>query len=250
MEEASTVRSRGLSGNVLKIIAIVTMLIDHIGAVIIEPGIFHAPDQAAIQAVLATDAGLKWFAADQVLRTVGRIAFPIFCFLLVEGFLHTKDWKKYAARLLAFALISEIPFDMAVFGSWFNPEYQNVFFTLFVGLLVLEGYRRFESSQIKQILVMLAGCVAAFLLRCDYNVFGIVLIVILYLFRNNRKYRTLAGGLMAALESSSFFCAAALAFIPIHLYNGTRGKLRLKYLFYWFYPVHLLILYAIRIVVF
>lgn len=226
------------------------MLIDHIGAVIIEPGIFHSPDEAAIQAVLATDAGLKWFAADQVLRTVGRIAFPIFCFLLVEGFLHTKDWKKYAARLLAFALISEVPFDMAVFGAWFNPEYQNVFFTLFVGLLVLEGYRRFESSQIKQILVMLAGCVAAFLLRCDYNVFGIVLIVILYLFRNNRKYRTLAGGLMAALESSSCFCAAALAFIPIHLYNGTRGKLRLKYLFYWFYPVHLLILYAIRIVVF
>lgn len=250
MEAASTARPRGLSGNALKIIAMVTMLIDHIGAVIIEPGIFHTPDQAAVQAVLATEAGLKWIAVDQVLRTVGRIAFPIFCFLLVEGFLHTKDVKKYLMRLLAFALISEVPFDMAIFGTWFDPAYQNVFFTLFIGLLVLEGYRRLEASQMKQILVMFAGCAAAFLVRCDYNVFGIVLVVILYLFRNNKRYRTVAGALMAAMESNSFFCAAALAFIPIHLYNGTRGKSGLKYVFYWFYPVHLLILYAIRMVAF
>ncbi len=250
MAQTVAAREKGLSGNALKIIAVLSMVIDHIGASIIEQGIFHRPDAEAVQAVLSTDIGLKWFFADRVLRTVGRLAFPIMAFLLVEGYLHTRDFKKYAERMFLFALISEIPFDLAFYGTWFAPRHQNVFFTLFIGLLVLEGYSRFQFSQTKQQLIMLAGCAIALLLRCDYDATGIILILVMYIFHENKKYMTLMGALIAGIGSSSNFFAAALAFIPIYMYNGTRGRMKLKYFFYLFYPVHLLVLYAARVLIF
>ncbi len=121
MTESTAFPKKGISGNTLKIIAIITMLIDHIGAVVIENGILKYQDPLLMQTILATPEGVKWSTIDFALRTIGRISFPIFCFLLVEGFLHTKDVRKYGIRLLAFALISEIPFDLAIFNSWFHP---------------------------------------------------------------------------------------------------------------------------------
>ena len=169
------------------------------------------------------------------------------CLLLVDGFLYTHNVKKYGSRLLLFSLISEIPFDLAFFGTWFYPAYQNVYITLFIGLVVLVGYRRWEYDAVKKMLVVAAGGAAAYLLRCDYDISGILMIVILYEFRRNKRYQVLAGGLMAALESISFFGAAVLAFIPISMYNGTRGRINLKYFFYWFYPVHIMVLYLIQL---
>ncbi len=113
--------------------------------------------------------------------------------------------------------------------------------------MVLVGYRRWEYDAVKKMLVVAAGGAAAYLLRCDYDISGILMIVILYEFRRNKRYQVLAGGLMAALESISFFGAAVLAFIPISMYNGTRGRINLKYFFYWFYPVHIMVLYLIQL---
>lgn len=115
--------------------------------------------------------------------------------------------------------------------------------------MVLAGYQRCEYDVVKKMLVAAAGCAAAYLLRCDYDISGIVMIVILYEFHNNKYYQMLAGGLMAAIESIIAFGAAALAFIPISMYNGTRGRMNLKYFFYWFYPVHLTVLYLIQLLV-
>ena len=97
---------------------------------------------------------------------------------------------------------------------------------------------------------MVAGCAAALLLRSDYDATGIILILVLYIFRGNKKYRTLMGALIAGIESAGNFFAAALAFIPVSMYNGTRGRIKLKYFFYLFYPVHLLVLYAARVLIF
>ena len=220
------IRSGGISGNTLKMVAIVIMFIDHIGAGIVEPYL-----NMNMGAMEGNEMLSRLYYLDRGLRIIGRAAFPIFCFLLVEGFLHTHNVKKYGSRLLLFGLISEIPFDLAFFGTWFYPEYQNVYITLFIGLVVL------------------AGCAAAYLLRCDYDISGILMIVILYEFRRNKRYQVLAGGLMAALESISIFGAAVLAFIPISMYNGTRGRINLKYFFYWFYPVHIMVLYLIQLLV-
>ena len=237
-------RSGGISGNTLKMIAIITMLIDHIGAGVVEP--YLSMNMGAMD---GNEMFNRLYYLDRGLRIIGRVAFPIFCFLLVEGFLHTRDVKKYGSRLLLFSLFSEVPLDLIFFNTWFYPGYQNVYITLFIGLVVLAGYQRCEYDVVKKMLVAAAGCAAAYLLRCDYDISGIVMIVILYEFHNNKYYQMLAGGLMAAIESIIAFGAAALAFIPISMYNGTRGRMNLKYFFYWFYPVHLTVLYLIQLLV-
>ena len=93
-------------------------------------------------------------------------------------------------------------------------------------------------------------CLVYTSLRCDYDATGIILILVMYIFHENKKYMTLMGALIAGIGSSSNFFAAALAFIPIYMYNGTRGRMKLKYFFYLFYPVHLLVLYAARVLIF
>lgn len=246
----------GLSGSTLKCIALITMLIDHIGATIVE-GILNRDYPAVLsndsyRAYLKSHAML--ISADQILRGIGRIAFPIFCFLLVEGFLHTKNKKKYALRLFLFALISEIPFDIAFRNTWFSFTAQNVFFTLFFGLLMIWlldiirqksfTYPLIQATGYLIIIVAFMGI--AYQLRVDYSSIGIAAIAAIYLLRNNR----LAGSLAACLLLCIFYSneiPCLLSVFLIGMYNGTRG-LNLKYLFYAFYPIHLTILYVICMV--
>lgn len=230
---------RGISGSTLKLIAIVSMFIDHVGAVIVERmllqkypfGLFPRSDFLTV--------------LDNVLRSIGRIAFPIFCFLLVEGFLHTKNVAKYALRLFLFALISEIPFNLAITGKVFYKNYQNVYFTLLIGLLVMILFRMIEEKVTFSIALRLllyggalfAGIKLASFLMTDYDGFGVLCIMVLYIFRRNRTYQLLMGCFAFMWE-----VPAPLAFLPISWYSGNRG-LKMKYFFYAFYPLHLLVLY-------
>ena len=234
-------QQKGLTGSTLKIIAMVTMLIDHIGASILERGVMPKVADGSVM-----DAGVeamkvynRWKVVDMACRGIGRIAFPIFCFLLVEGFLHTGNWKKYFSRLFLFSLISEVPFDLAVFKSWYDFSSQNVFFTLFLGLLALAGIR-WGTGLWKQALALIMCVGAAQLINCDYGAFGVFFIVLLYMTRYDKKTQTVLGALSLVWELPGI-----LAFIPIRLYNGTRGRCGNKYFFYAFYPAHLLILWMI-----
>ncbi|MBS6195986.1 MAG: conjugal transfer protein TraX [Clostridiales bacterium] len=229
-------RFRCLSGSTLKILAIIAMAVDHFAASIIYYGILLPAAPISPQTPVWI-----WYQVYQIMRFIGRIAFPIFCFLLVEGFLHTSDRKRYGLRLFLFALISELPFDLAVFNSPLYPDGQNVFFTLLIGLLVIWGMEKADFSKYSFPLHMIciaAGSLAAWLLKTDYDYKGIILIAILYFFRSHPVLRTVAGCLSLYWEAP-----ACLAFIPLNLYNGKRG-ISLKYFFYLFYPVHLL-LYAL-----
>ena len=146
-------KSKGIPGSTLKMIALISMLIDHIGAVVLEAKLIDLGMGEAMESQQGTIDFMAQYGTlyitDIVLRFIGRIAFPIFCFLLVEGFMHTRSRFKYGRNLLLFALISEIPFNLAIarsmgdtqlaFGVLY-PDYQNVFFTLFIGLLCLCGY--------------------------------------------------------------------------------------------------------------
>lgn len=220
---------RGISGYTIKMLAIVTMLIDHIGYMLAYLFYYNKDMQIWVK----------------ILRTVGRIAFPLFCFLLVEGFIHTKNIKKYAIRLFIFSLISEIPYDLALYRE-LTFDAQNVFFTLLIGLLVLAAMKKFSDNYLIQAIMVGLGCGLSILLKTDYNWEGIIIIVILYYFRNNILMKTIVGGVMMFYSSLGFgYGMAVLSLIPIRLYNGTKGKNYMKYLFYWFYPVHLLILYGI-----
>lgn len=234
---------KGISGSTLKIIAIVTMLIDHIGAVIVE--------RMIVRGVPFGGMRLKdLYLLDQVLRSIGRIGFPLFCFLLVEGFVHTKNRVKYGLRLGFFALLSEIPFNLALGGKVFLPKYQNVFFTLLIGFFVMAAFRQIEEkckekrilSVILMVVALAVGMAVAVLLKTDYDYLGIVSIVVLYVFRNYRPFQMLFGALSFMWE-----IPAPAAFLAAACYNGRRG-LRLKYIFYVFYPAHLLILYFIAVI--
>lgn len=228
---------RGLSGSTLKLIAVGTMLLDHVGAVVVERGVILSDPHRLMSA--------GWWQLDMLLRYgFGRVAFPIFCFLLVEGFEKTHDRRRYALRLGLFCLLSEIPFDLAFSGTPVDWPAQNVFFTLTIGFCTLwgvetvfcrpwsEGRRRVAACGI-----LLAGMGLAELLHTDYSAFGVLFIFLFYVMANRpERQRNLVLGLACAWEFT-----APLALIPIHFYNGQRGW-RLKYIFYCFYPVHLLLL--------
>ena len=214
-----------MSGTALKWIAVISMLIDHTAEVLMN-------HNAALTEPI-------WAQIYVLMRGIGRIAFPIYAFLLVEGFLHTRDVKKYLTRMFLFAVVSEIPFDLAVFHTPFYWGYQNVFFTLFLGLLALAGIR-WGTGLWKRALALIMCVGAAQLINCDYGAFGVFFIVLLYMTRYDKKTQTVLGALSLVWELPGI-----LAFIPIRLYNGTRGRCGNKYFFYAFYPAHLLILWMI-----
>lgn len=220
-----------LSGSALKLIAVVTMLIDHIAFVFLA------------ESPLALSFGGHSLRLYTLMRWIGRLAFPIFCFLLVEGFRHTSDRKKYALRLFAFALLSEIPWNLEHTGTLFYAG-QNVFFTLLLGYLGIWTMERFPHDR-KKLAFFLAGLLLeAILLDADYGASGFGFILVLYLLRDNALFQAIVG---SCFLSSTW--RAGLAFIPINLYNGKRGFIRGKaaaYCFYAFYPVHMLVLYFLR----
>ena len=238
--------SRGLTGGDLKLIAVVTMFLDHIGAAILEsPAIWYVLDRGEIDPFFNSPTLEVVRIADFILRRIGRISFPIFCFLLVEGFLHTKNLKGYFRRLAVFALLSEIPFNLAFCGWWLDPEYQNIFFTLLLGLLAMTCLRHFGDRSLPGLLLALGCILLGELFRVDYGAFGVALILILYLLRNRKAVRTVAGCLAVSWEAT-----ACLAFLPIWFYNGERGRKFPKYFFYAFYPLHILALWGLRMILF
>lgn len=242
---------KSLSAGNLKWIALFTMLLDHIGAAVIGP--LYVADYFVNDEL--------WYQIYMVLRTIGRSAFPIYCFLLVEGYIHTRNRMRYGITLFIFGLLSEIPFDLAFDTDFYNIT-DNVFYTLLLGLTALSLgdilYRKWRSHQadtwenaigdIKELLckVVVGVPIAylAYLLGTDYSYKGILLIMVLHYFRNNRYLQCIMGYLSFIWYSFSF-----PAFVCMRFYNGRRGK-QFKYFFYLFYPAHLLILYWIRIAIY
>jgi hypothetical protein len=219
----------------LKILACLFMLIDHIGAILY-------PDV-------------------RLLRIIGRLAFPIFVFLIAEGYRKTKDLTNFMGRLLVFALISQLAFNAAFLGSATKPDslYLNVLFTLVMGVYALYLYDK--KQNIGYVILIAAVCE---LLHTDYGAFGVLLIFVSHKYYDNFiKLTTGYVGLMFLYVGQWIFTfkdahptvplldiltkyyplepIALLALVLIKFYNGKRGR-NLKHLFYAFYPVHLFVL--------
>lgn len=239
----------GLTGSTLKWIAIVTMLIDHIGASILTKKLLYMGDNPEAFGGVTPQFIEQYnnlYYVMRVTRTIGRIAFPIFCFLLVEGFLRTKNFRKYFLRMASFALLAEIPFDLVFATSPVFWGYQNVMITLLIGMLTMYGCRVLEEKIPNKVgqFVAWGGCFAlgaivAELLKTDYGAKGIIPIMVLYLLRHFKLYQMIGGALSFIWE-----IPAPLSFLFIGFYNGKRG-MKMKYFFYLFYPLHLIILYLI-----
>jgi len=213
-----------LHGTSLKIIAMLSMFVDH-------------------SAVIFVDS-TKYPHVYEIMRTFGRLAFPIFCFLIVEGYYHTHNIKKYLGRLLLFAIISEIPFDLMVAsvpGTHFG--HQNVFFTLFLGLLTVCCIDANRKNVYMNFISIIISCLTAYFLKADYSYYGILQILFFYYMKNMPLYRILGIGMLNMYMGQPF---GVVALLFIELYNGKRG-FNIKYLTYLFYPIHLLVLYSIKI---
>ena len=225
-------RFRCLSGSGLKILAIVAMLIDH-SAICFSP---------LLGRHLFTLFKLS-FTPYLLLRGFGRIAFPIFCFLLAEGFRHTHSRLRYGLSLLIFALLSELPYDLFNQGSFGYPR-QNVFFTLLLGFLGIWALVALEGKPLRMSLSLLGLGVCAALLNADYGWRGFLLILLTYLLGEHPLVQAFTGVTLLNWPGG-----VALAYPFLNLYNGQRGFVRgagAKYFFYFFYPVHLLLLWLLH----
>ena len=216
--------AKALSQEGLKTIACITMLLDHMGAVL--------------------------FPQNLWLRIIGRMAFPIYCFLLAEGAHHTKNPGKYALRLFMGLVLAEIPYDLALYGT-ISFAHQSVMFTLLLAFLSIQSTRYFSGPMR---LIGLIPIIAAELLHTDYGAMGVLTAVLFYITRNMEEKRLLQTvGLLAlglSVISTSFIQPLAiLAMIPISLYSGkkTTHSKALQWGFYLFYPVHLLVLLMISV---
>lgn len=225
-----------LSSSTLKIIAMVAMVIDHYSV------IFYGQETT-------------------ILRHIGRISFPIFAFLIAEGAKRSKNKLKYAVRLLVFAFISEIPYDWGFYGEVLYIEKQNVFFTLFLGLVSVITYDMLQKRKLGLLAFITTAVfgLAAALLESDYGFMGVVVITLMGVFHSTKAGSRYLGFTLASFLTCIAYIPpvgvyfippqiyATLAAVPISLYNGKKGIKINKYFFYIFYPMHILILWTVKL---
>ncbi len=245
-------RKKGLSGNCLKLIACILMFFDHLSQGVALQSVGFTPTYGGPFFDASAWAG---FPNAEMLATVavffGRIAFPIFCFFLVQGILLTRDYKKQILRLLLFALIAEVPFDLGLFGQVFYGEHQNVLFTLALGAATIVAMKYVQDgekgkwSKLSAALIFVAAAAVAEFLKFDYGAFGITAMVLFYLVSANRR-GTMLAGLVAFLFEAPYYGTVYLSLPLIYLYNGKRGRGG-RWFFYIFYPAHLLALYLLSL---
>ena len=214
----------------------------------------------ALASMMIDHAGLALFPNIGAFRCIGRIAFPIYCFLLTQGFLHTRDLRAYARRLTLFAILSEIPFDLLIFGRVASGVEQNVLFSLLLGLLALYGARTLKRQPAAVSVYALILCLIAMIARVSFGWLAIALCLCFYFFRDSRPRMMLCAGSILLLYTLSLqlsgvtrsWVLVSLCSLPalpvIALYNNKRGLRTplLMFLFYAAYPLHLVALIAIR----
>ena len=220
----------------LKIIAIITMVCDHLGDAL--------------------------FSVVSPLNFIGRMAFPIFAFQLSEGYIHTKNIKRYLLRIFVFAIISQIPFYLFI-HKFFGRSGLNIFFTLFLGLTSILLYDKIKKkvkskNKIINVLAILPAIILSIigqLLDVDYGWWGVILIFVFFVFKDNKIKTVIAFLILCIIKYSIEIILNGFSYLYIQLmlwtmlpialivlYNGEQGR-KIKYLSYAFYPIHLLLLY-------
>ncbi|MGN0159896.1 MAG: TraX family protein [Lachnospiraceae bacterium] len=220
-----------LDASTLKIFAMIIMVIDHVGVVL--------------------------FPAKTGLRIVGRLSFPIFAYFVAEGYTHTRNKGKYLGRMAFFALVTEPFFDLAFCGGW-SMENQNVLVTFFlalVGLYIKDQLAQMNGGTFGAVagnlagyVVILAAAVIAEFLQTDYGCFGVMMVYIYQVLQDRFVYKHVFGTALQIFGATGIQRYSAFSTILLLFYNGKRG-VNLKYMFYIFYPAHLLVLYLVARIV-
>ncbi|WP_183147856.1 TraX family protein [Chryseobacterium nematophagum] len=205
----------------MKILALVTMIIDHIGAIFYPHLIF--------------------------LRIIGRVAFVLYAFMLVEGVYHTNNIHKYIKKIFIWALLSEVPFDIAFYGTPFYFGHQNIYFTLLISILGIYYLQRIKSFFYSIIVVLVVINVSCFL-NFDYSWYGTTMILAFYLLKKLNAFKYIFIQTISTIATFNILGVqifAFLGFIPILIYNGQQGK-KIGAIYYSCYAIHLLIFALIK----
>lgn len=236
-----------VTGTSLKIYGYVTLLCYSISMTVVQRGLIHTGQYSteALSQLLKDDPNIMLLSGwASVLQLLGGLAVPVFGFLLVEGFLHTGSFKRYLLRMLAFAAVSEIPYDFAMSGKVWDWGSQNTLFTLAVCLVMLYGLRLFSQKKgavcrIAQLLIVVAAVFWSSVIRSNFGLCMVLLTAVYYLFYEKKGLR-----LMLGCAISILYVTGPISTYVLWQYNGEPGKAqgKYKYVFYGLYPLHLAVL--------
>lgn len=243
-----------MSGFTIKLLAVIFMTIDHIYKLI--------PALTAYIPNITLSTPFISVTLTTLTAFLGRLAFPLFAFCVSEGCRHTKNISGYLKRLFIFAVISEIPFDYAFFGSFIYLGHQNVLWTFFFGVLAIYLYNNLKRTPLLALFSVFSTATVCYVLKTDYSSIGVLLIFVLYITKSKPLrfigafliisfyylyfkglYSVFINGSIAPLMLLQFIFTVA-SIILLVFYNGKQGH-KLKWFFYIYYPLHLIILNSI-----
>lgn len=229
----------------LKMFACIVMLIQTVGIAVIEKGLIHLDQytQESLNQAMSQDSRLMTLAGiGSIIQLIGGMAIPVFAFLLVEGFRNTSDYKKYLLTMIITALVSEIPYDLAICGKVWDLSSQNAMITMCICLILLKCMELFSNSSgfagsMVRILIMIAAIVWVSIFRAEYGLCMVLLVTVFYVFDTKNVLKTVLGCIISLM-----YVTGPIAFYGIWCYNGERKDRINKYVYYAFYPLHLLVL--------
>lgn len=237
-------RTPSVTADFLKNFACVVMMVQTIGIAVVEKGMIKLDGymQAGLSQAMAQDSGLMFLAGlGSVMQLVGGLAMPVFTFLLVEGFLHTSDYRRYFIRMAVTAAVSEIPYDLAMGNGGLDWGSQNAMVSMCICLLMLRFLQMFRDKKsvggyMASAAVVLGAVLWVTLLRAQYGLCLVLLTAVFYLLYAKNVWKTVLG-----ILASLLYVTGPLSFYAIWCYNGSRKDRASKYVYYALYPLHLLV---------
>lgn len=249
MEKLGRNTPTGLSANALRAWGMLFLAAGIISRGILQSRLLGLGGLTAQQLleVMANSQSMAVATAALVLQALETCAIPIFAFLLVEGFVHTGDWKKYLLRVAGVAVLCELPYNLAMSGSLLDTASRNPAIGLVIAMVLLYFYQRFEERSLQNTLIKVCVLIAAVLwaemLSIDHGTPLMLMVTTLWTLRKKPQLRSLVGAVVAMACSivSPFYLVSAMAFLPVHLYNGEQGSDN-RVINYFAYPAILLVI--------
>ena len=241
-------RPAGADRNTIRLWGLLCLVLGTVGYAVIQNGMLRNLSGQELLAAMQADSRIMGYATVAiVLNAINCCAAPLFAFLLVEGYTHTGSWLKYLLRMTGLAVVTEIPFNLAVGGSWLDMGTRNPVFALVLALVMLYFFGRYGKSGaggfVVKVLVTVAGIVWTIMLGIQDGAPLVLLTVVLWAFRGKPVLRMIFGCLAAFACSlfSPYYIASPIVFIVLHFYNGEKGESN-PWVEYASYPVILLVL--------
>ena len=250
MERINTSKPRGLNTNGLRAWGMIFLLLGILGKSLLQNGMLgmgSANAQELLEGVLSTDMGMTVATVALALQALQTMAAPLFCFLLVEGVLHTGDFWKYFGRVAALAVLSEVPYNLAMSGKVLDLSSRNPVFGLVLAMILLYLYRRYSQPGFRNVVLKILFTLAAVLwgqiLKISDGACCAVLVAVLWGLRSKPLYRNVLGCAFsfACCEINPFYVVSPMSFLILHYYNGEKGEEN-RVMNYLAYPAFLLII--------